>query len=270
MSSQTAATPELAVAIEAARRGGEIVMKYLRDGVEMRTKEAFNLVSDADVESEQAIAATIKAAFPDHVVIGEELHSGDTLAEHAWIVDPLDGTNNFAHSVPNFSVSIAYCHRGRPMAGVVYNPVYGDWYTAARGHGSRHNDRPIRVAPHERLDQSLVGVGFYYDRGKLMEGTLAAIADLFRQQIHGIRRFGSAALDLCSVACGQFGAFFEYQLSPWDYAAGILIVEEAGGQVTNCLGDPLVMKQSSILATNGTLHLAMLEHVAGHYRQAIG
>lgn len=263
------ATPELAVAIEAARRGGEIIRRYYHDGVEIRTKEAFNLVSDADVESEQAIAATIAEHFPGHVVLGEELHTGDALAEHAWIVDPLDGTNNFAHHVPHFAVSIAYCHRGRPQAGVVYNPLRDEWYTAARGHGAQFNDRAIQVAGFERLDQALVGVGFYYDRGQLMERTLAAIADLFRQQIHGIRRFGSAALDLCSVACGQFGAFFEFQLSPWDFAAGVLIVEEAGGTVTDCLGQPLTMTKSSILASNTRLHPAMLAQIAEHYRLAI-
>lgn len=259
---------ELEIAVDAARRGGEIVARYYRDGVEIRTKEAFNLVSDADVESEQIIAETIRAAFPGHVILGEELHSGDAQAEHAWIVDPLDGTNNFAHQVPQFAVSIAYCHHGRPMAGVVFNPVRDEWYTAARGHGAFFNGKPIHVSSHERLDQTLVGVGFYYDRGKLMERTLEAIGDLFRRQIHGIRRFGAAALDLCSVASGRFGAFFEYQLSPWDYAAGILIVEEAGGVVSDCVGNPLTMTQGSILATNGRLHTAMVEVVGPHYLAA--
>ena len=255
---------ELNVAKQAARAGGEIVARYFREGVTIRTKESYNLVSDADLESEQAIGRVIKQAFPDHEVLGEELHSADTEAEHLWIVDPLDGTNNFAHQIPHFAISVAYYRNGEPVCGVIYNPVRGDWYEAVRGEGAFHNGTPARVANHQRLDEALISVGFYYDRGAMMEATLAAVRDLFFKQIHGIRRFGTASLDLSQVGSGLFGAFFEYELSPWDFAAGRLFVEEAGGKVTTCEGEPLPIAKTTLLASNGDLHEAVLEVVREH------
>ena len=255
---------ELEVARDAARIGGEIVSRYFHDGFTLRSgngKESYNLVSDADVESEHAIAAAIKKVFPDHAILGEEAHKGDISAEHLWIVDPLDGTNNFAHGLPHFAVSVAYWHQGRPACGVVINPMRGDAYWATRGGGAFFNGQRIQVGEQTALNQVLVGVGFYYDRGIMMEATLASIGDLFRQQIHGIRRFGAAALDLCHVACGMYGAFFEYELSPWDFAAGVLIVEEAGGQLSTCRGEPLPLKKTGLLASNTRLHEAVLEIV---------
>ena len=149
---------------------------------------------------------------------------------------------------------------------MIYNPVRDDWHVAVRGQGAFFNGRRARVGGQTRLGEVMVGVGFYYDRGVMMESTLAAIGDLKRDhQIHGIRRFGAATLDLCMVALGQLGAYFEYTLSPWDFAAGRLFVEEAGGRVTTCLGDPLPLAKSSILATNGHLHDAMLDVVRPRY-----
>ena len=249
---------ELEVAREAARQGGEVVARYFRDGVTMRGKQSYNLVSDADVQAERTIVEVIREAYSDDAVLGEELHEADAGAARLWVVDPLDGTNNFAHRIPHFAVSIAYYEQGQPLAGVVYNPVRDDWYEATRGGGARCNGINVRVGNESRLDEVLVGVGFYYDRGAMMEATLAAIGELFRAQIHGIRRFGTASLDLCQVATGMFGAFFEYELSPWDFAAGRLFVEEAGGRVTTCAGDPLPLEKSSVLASNGRLHDAML------------
>jgi myo-inositol-1(or 4)-monophosphatase len=256
---------ELQVAREAARLGGEIVAGHYRRGVAVRSKAASELVTDADLESEQAIVALIRREFPAHAVLGEEQHAADVSAEHLWIVDPLDGTTNFAHQVPHFAVSVAYYRGGEPVCGVVWNPVRDDWYEAVRGGGATHNGRRVQVAAHARLDETLIGVGFYYDRGAMMEATLAAIRDLFRQNIHGIRRFGTAALDLCHVGCGLYGAFFEYQLSPWDFAAGRLFVEEAGGRVTTCRGERLPVEKSSVLASNGALHEAVLDVVRRHH-----
>ncbi len=256
---------ELQVAREAARLGGEIVAGHYRCGVAVRSKAASELVTDADLESEQAIVALIGREFPEHAVLGEEEHAADVSAEHLWIIDPLDGTTNFAHQVPHFAVSVAYYRGGEPVCGVVTNPVRDDWYEAVRGGGAMHNGKRVQVASHARLDETLIGVGFYYDRGAMMEATLAAIRDLFRQSIHGIRRFGTAALDLCHVGCGLYGAFFEYQLSPWDFAAGRLFVEEAGGRVTTCRGERLPLQKSSVLASNGTLHEAVLEVVRRHH-----
>lgn len=255
---------QLEIARRAARAGGEIIQRYFHEGVDIRSKQGASLVSDADVESEQAIARLIGEAFPGHAVLGEEEHAGDVSAEHLWIVDPLDGTSNFAHHIPHFSVSIAYYHDGEPQCGVIFNPIRDDWYEAVRGQGATHNGRAVHVSGKSQLSEVLIGVGFYYDRGAMMEATLAAIRDLFRAQIHGIRRFGTASLDLCHVGCGLYGAFFEYQLSPWDFAAGRLFVEEAGGRVTTCDGADLPIARSTVLASNGILHEAMLEITRRH------
>lgn len=255
----------LEIARTAAHAGGEIVRRYFHEGVTIRSKDAHNLVSDADVESEQMIVRIIQEAFPDHAILGEESHRDSVDSEHLWIVDPLDGTNNFAHDIPHFAVSIAYYRSGQPVCGVIYNPVREDSYEAVRGGGASLNGESVRVGTQQSLDEVIVGVGFYYDRGKTMEATLDAIRDIFRRQIHGIRRFGTASLDLCQVGSGLFGAFFEYELSPWDFAAGRLFVEEAGGRITDCLGGQLPLQVSSVLASNGTLHPAMLEIVGEHF-----
>ncbi len=258
-------TPEQTVAEEAARAGGAIAARYFRDGVAMRSKDVSNLVSDADVEAEHAIAAVIRRAFPSHAILGEEAHQGDATAEHLWVVDPIDGTNNFAHKIPHFAVSVAYYRAGAAQCGVVFNPVRDEWHTAARGQGAFHDGRPARVEEASRLDEVLVGVGFYYDRGAMMEATLAAVGDLKRAMIHGIRRFGTASLDLCMVGLGRYGAYFEYELSPWDFAAGRLFVEEAGGKVTTARGGPLPMAKTSILASNGAVHDEALAIVRAHH-----
>jgi myo-inositol-1(or 4)-monophosphatase len=255
----------LRAALAAAEAGARVVLHYFERGVEMHDKGNVELVSQADIESEQAIARVLTARFPDHAILGEEEQSGSLSAEHLWIVDPLDGTNNFAHRIPHFAVSVAYYANQVAQCGVVVNPVRGDWYWATRGGGAFHNGSPIKVSSHARLDQTMVGVGFYYDRDKMMEATLAAIGDFFRQQIHGVRRFGTAALDLCQTACGMFGVFFEYQLSPWDFAAGRLILEEAGGLITDGRGNPLPLAKTSLLASNTLLHPAALAIVAKHH-----
>lgn len=258
---------ELKVAREAARAGGNVLVGYFRQGIEMRTKQDCDFVSDADVESERAIIDVIRSSFPEHVILGEEDQGGaaetlDTNAESLWVIDPLDGTTNFAHDIPHFAVSIGYYENGEAVCGVVYNPAREDWFHAVRGEGAFANDTRVTVADYDSLSESLVGVGFYYDRGVMMEATLASIRDLFQQKIHGIRRFGTASLDLCQIGCGQFGAFFEYELSPWDFAAGRLFVKEAGGQVTNCRGSALPLAKSSVLASNGKLHDSVLQIVS--------
>ena len=246
---------------------GAVASRYFRDGVAMRSKDVANLVSDADVEAEHAIAAVIKRAFPSHAILGEEAYEGDVTAEHLWVVDPIDGTNNFAHQIPHFAVSVAYYHAGVAQCGVVYNPVREEWHTAAAGQGAYHDGQKlVRVDEATRLDEVIVGVGFYYDRGAMMEATLAAIGELKGvHKIHGIRRFGTASLDLCAVALGRYGAYFEYELSPWDFAAGRLFVEEAGGRVTTALGEPLPLARTSILASNGPLHDPMLAVTRAHH-----
>ena len=265
----------LAVARQAALDAGDVLMRYLREGVAMRSKVStggvpYDLVSDADVEAEQRIAETLRREFPGHALLGEEsLQEGAIDAEHLWVIDPLDGTNNFAHRLPHFAVSIAYYRGGMPQVGVIYNPARGDWYTAVAGQGAQFNGQSAVVAPATKLTEVLIGCGFYYDRGEMMRRTLAAIGELFEAHIHGIRRFGTASLDLCSVGCGQFGGYFEYQLSPWDFAAGRLFVEEAGGLVTDARGAPLPMGKTSIVASNGALHEQIVAITARHHPVAI-
>ncbi|MCA9179252.1 MAG: inositol monophosphatase [Planctomycetales bacterium] len=265
---------ELEVACAAATAGSEIVQAYFRSlaSAEVRPKgsesETHNLVTNADIEAEEAIAATIHAAYPDHAILGEEQHDGATDAEHLWIIDPLDGTTNFSHGIPHFGVSVAYYREGKAHTGVVVNPVGGGWHVAQRQHGAWRYDSGqwirCRVMDEQDLRRTLIGVGFYYDRGAMMRATLDAVEALFRKQIHGIRRFGTASLDLCMVADGQFGSFFEFYLSPWDFAAGQLLVTEAGGRVSTCEGSPLGVAPSSVLASNGHLHDEILEVVSKH------
>lgn len=252
----------LLVAAKAAMAGGEVILDYFERGVSMRSKAeeaSYNLVSDADVESERAIAALIQSEFPTHQILGEEECAGDINAEHLWIIDPLDGTNNFAHHIPHFAVCIGYYHRGEAVSAVVVNPVRGDWYYAHRGEGAFHNNQRLSVNTSSQLSEVMVGCGFYYDRGAMMRATLSAVEAFFEQQIHGIRRFGTAALDLCQVASGQYGAFFEYQLAAWDFGAARLILEQAGGTITDAKGAALQLQTSSILASNTHLHSQALE-----------
>lgn len=259
----------LSCATNAARLGGDILMRYLRDGVQMRHKgddKTYDLVSDADEESEVEIAKTIRAAFPDHELLGEEgLSDGDHTAEHLWVIDPLDGTNNYAHQIPHFAVSIAYYYLGQPIVGVIFNPARDDLFTAVKGKGARHNGQTIQMDRVESLHESLIGCGFYYDRGEMMRKTLSAIEEFFDADIHGIRRFGTASLDLCSVGMGYFGGFFEYQLAPWDFAAGRLFVEEAGGKVTDAKGEALPLTKTSMLASNAGLYDKMLAITRKHH-----
>lgn len=229
----------------------------------MRTKSAtIDLVSDADVNSERRIAEIIRNAFPTHEILGEEENSASADAEDLWVIDPLDGTTNFAHGIPHFAVSIGHYRNGVAQVGVVLNPVTGDLFTASRGAGAFHNGNPISVCDDSELGSVLIGTGFYYDRGAMMKETLEAMERLFRKQIRGIRRMGTASLDLAFVATGQFGGFFEYQLSPWDFAAGKLIVEEAGGRLTTSKGEQLPLATTSVVASNGKLHDSMLAEVA--------
>ncbi len=254
----------LDVAEAAARAGGDVLLGYFKEGISFRAKADCDLVSDADIESENTIRDVIRSSFPDHAIWGEESEAADPNAEHLWIVDPLDGTTNFAHDIPHFAVSVAYYSRGEPKCGVVWNPARSDLYTTSTGGGAFHNEERVNVSPCTRLDEVLIGVGFYYDRGAMMEATLRAISELFGNHIHGIRRFGTAALDLCQVGIGQFGGFFEYELSPWDFAAGRLFVEEAGGSVTTCAGANLPIAKSTVLASNGRLHQMLLDIVSRH------
>lgn len=257
----TSDSAHLPFAVDVAKTAGQVLMQYLEQGIQVSSKGGVDIVSDADLASEKAIVDAIRKTYPDHQILAEEGYAEQREAEHLWIVDPLDGTINYAHEIPHFAVSIAYYHQGEPVCGVIYNPARDDLYTAERGKGAFDNGAPVHVGQQESLPEVLVGVGFYYDRGAMMRDTLKSVETLFTKQIRGIRRFGTAALDLVQVGLGRYGAFFEYELSPWDFAAGRLFVEEAGGRITTCSGAPLPLEKTSVLASNGKLHQQVLDIV---------
>jgi myo-inositol-1(or 4)-monophosphatase len=260
--------PCLDVALSAAARGANSLRARFQTDVRVDMKGLANFVTEADLEAERCIVETIQSAFSHHAIISEESHSDRADSEKLWIIDPLDGTSNFMHGIPQFAVSIGYYESGQAVLGVVVNPISNDWYVAISGQGAWHNGVCQSVDPAERIDQAMIVAGFYYDRDRMMQATLDALGDFFRNNIHGMRRFGAAALDLCAVGCGQYGLFFEFKLHPWDFAAGQLFLSEAGGRATDCDGQPLPLhKPSSICATNGKLHAQSLKIISPHWQR---
>ena len=233
----------------AALAGGDVLLKYFGD-VSIHEKSTQNLVTQADFDSEALVVKMLSQRHPDHQVMREEGEStGSSSSEHLWIIDPLDGTNNYAHGIPQFCISIAYAYRGRVQVGVVFDPIRNEMFSAIRGQGALLNGQKISVTQTEQLTQSLVATGFFYERGEVMLKTLDAIRDLFLVNVRGVRRMGAAALDLTWVACGRMQGYFEYRLAPWDFAAGWLIVEEAGGVCRNSAGDELALDSKGVIAT---------------------
>lgn len=218
-----------------------------------------NLVTEADTMAEQYLSENLEKLVPDSLVLGEEGSSGeDRSAEKLWIIDPLDGTNNFAHTIPHFGVSVAYAELGIVKFGVVYDPSRDECFSASLGNGACLNNYPISVSAKETMQDSMIATGFYYDRGILMERTLLSIHRLFKANIRGIRRMGSAALDICWVACGRFEGYFEYQLSPWDFAAGQLILREAGGVFSDVDGVERGLFSKGTICSNGLIQNAFV------------
>ena len=244
-------------AVRAAYRGAEVLRARYGKLSSIEKKGPSDLVTDADFASETEIVATIRAAFPGHAIVAEESGIRGGAAEWRWLVDPLDGTVNYAHQVPFFAVSIACVQGDEGRLGVVLNPVSGELFTARSGGGARLNGQPIRVGPETRVSESLLATGFPYDLGpgfkRLAERFLRCL-----RAARGVRRLGSAALDLCFVACGRFAGYWEDGLQPWDSAAGILLAREAGGRVTDFSNRPAGAGAREVLATNGGIHLEML------------
>lgn len=263
--------PMLATALAAVAEGSIAIRKHFQQSVQIEAKGTSNFVTEADLDSEKRIANLIRESFPRHAIISEESHSDRADSEDLWIIDPLDGTSNFMHGIPHFAISLAYYHNGLPQVGIVFNPIREDMYVTVVGQGAWHNGVRQRVDGSQRLDEVVIACGFYYDRDRMMQATLDTLGDFFRKNVHGMRRFGAAALDLCNLGCGQYGLFFEYKLHPWDYAAGQLFVTEAGGLVTDCLNQPLPLgRSSSICATNGLIHAQSLEVIAPHWNRLTG
>lgn len=244
----------LQFALKAARRAGKIILDK-QGCAAVSEKATNNLVTEADIASQEMIVNLVREHFPGHGIVAEEQDlSACGSDENLWIIDPLDGTNNYAHLIPHYCVSLAYAFSGSVEVGVVYDPVREEMFTARRGRGAFLNGKPIEVSRAFSLDQAVVAVGFYYDRGRIMRKTLKSIEKLFDSNIQGIRRQGSAALDLCWVACGRFDAYFEYTLATWDFAAGMLIVTEAGGRCTDQAGKLLDLSSTGVTVSNGLIH----------------
>jgi len=245
------------VAIAAAYKAARVLKSRFGNVSQVRKKDAVEIVTEADTESEKEIIAAIQAKFPDHAILSEESGLQEGTDEYRWIIDPLDGTVNFAHNVPIFSISIALAHRGQPVLGIVLNPVDGELYSAVRGHGVQLNGRPIRVSSTQALSDSLLLTGFPYNIHEVFEPAMIRCGNCLKAS-QAVRRLGSAALDLCYVACGRFEAFWEQCLKPWDTAAGVLIAAEAGAQVTTFSNRPYLLGDAELLATNGHIHEEMI------------
>jgi myo-inositol-1(or 4)-monophosphatase len=251
----------LDVAIKAAREASIIVRADFERPKEISYKGEVDVVTETDRRSEAVIVGRLSKSFPDHAIVAEE---GSEVAaagtKYCWYVDPLDGTANFVHGYPCVSISIGLLKDGEPIAAVVMNPVTGELFTAMKGEGAYHNGKPIRVSSVKRLAESLVATGFPTDQRKKSRTNIDLYWE-FTLQSHGVRRDGSAALDLCSVACGRFDGFWEFGLKSWDTAAGILLVTEAGGVVTDMSGAPFHPGGPGLMASNGLVH-AEIQRVA--------
>jgi myo-inositol-1(or 4)-monophosphatase len=258
----------LAVGVEAALAAGRLQRQYFRGHLSIKKKGLIDLVTEADVAVEQEIRARLAAHFPSHTVLGEEAAQSapNGTSPYRWIVDPIDGTTNFAHGVALFCVSIALEIDGRVEVGVIYEPIGDELFTAERGEGARLNGTRIHVTQETELIDSLLVTGFPYTADDARREQLAIFGD-FLAQSRAVRRLGSAALDLSYVAAGRFDGFWEQSLHPWDVAAGALLVEEAGGRVTNFAGEAFDVFGRQIVASNGAVHDRLLYVLDGARRR---
>jgi myo-inositol-1(or 4)-monophosphatase len=249
----------LATAVEGALACGRIHRQYFRSGLEVHKKGRIDLVTAADLASEDAFRTLIAQRFPTDVVIGEEAAPAPALLDRPvqWIIDPVDGTTNFAHGLALFSVSIALRVNGTLQVGVIYDPIGEELFTAERGFGARLNGQPLRVSRASELVDGVLCTGFPYTVREERRRQVDVFA-AFLDEARAVRRLGSAALDLAYVAAGRLDGFWEERLHPWDMAAGVLLVEEAGGMVTDMDGGPLDLFAGHVVATNGLLHDRML------------
>lgn len=253
-------------AINVARDAGGILVDRLGRALQVSNKGDIDLVTEADLASERLIIERIRSHYPRHSILAEESgasdnSSGNTTSEWKWIIDPLDGTTNYAHGYPCFCISIGLERAGKLELGVVYDPMRNEMFAAERGQGATLNERPVRVSAVDELNQAMLCTGFPYNVRERPD--FARDFSNFTMRAQAVRRDGSAALDLAYVACGRFDGFWEDGLNPWDLAAGVLLIEEAGGRVSDFQGAPLDIYSPRILASNGLVHQSMMAVIHG-------
>lgn len=245
-------------ALEASKKGGDILKSYYNRAIKINFKGKIDPVTIADVKSQKAIISYLKKKFPSHSFLAEETADNKPCGDYCWIIDPLDGTVNFVHGVPLFCVSIALSHNGTMVSGVVHSPVLGETFVAQRDSGAWLNGKRISVSSQKSLVRSLAITGFPYSVYKNPQKHADVFAKVL-SKVQGVRRFGSAAIDLAYVSSGRCEAFWEEELKPWDVAAGSLLISEAGGRITDFKGGDNYIFGGTMLASNGAVHKKMLE-----------
>ena len=248
------------IACEAAHHAGTILKNQYGKQKEILYKSRIDLVTDVDIKSEKAILTLIKSRYPGHDIITEESNPELQDSDFRWIIDPLDGTVNYAHNYPFIAVSIALEINGVTEIGIVYNPIMDEFFTAQKGNGAFLNNRPLSVSETDELGKSFLATGFPYDIRENPYNNLAHFNHLIKRA-QALRRDGSAALNLCHTAMGRFDGYWELTIAPWDIAAGALITQEAGGTVTNLRGEPLSIYDRQIVATNGKIHTQLVKEI---------
>jgi myo-inositol-1(or 4)-monophosphatase len=258
--------PMLTIAVKAARRAGQIINRASFDVGHLRvaTKQQNDFVTEVDRAAEAAIIDVLHDAYPSHSILAEESGaSGDEKSEYQWIIDPLDGTTNFIHGFPQYAVSIGLTHKGVLAHGVVYDPGRNELFVASKGSGAYLNDKRIRVSKHDKLDAALIGTGFPYRMFEHVDAYMAIFREL-TQKTAGLRRPGAASLDLAYVAAGRLDGFWEFGLSPWDMAAGALLIAEAGGLVGDLAGESDYLNTGNIIAGTPKVFSQLLQTIASH------
>ena len=251
--------PMLNIAVRAARKAGSVINRAaLAGGLNVRSKRAKDYVTQVDQAAEQAIIDIVKKAYPDHGFLAEESGASASDAEYIWVIDPIDGTTNFIHGFPQYCTSIGIQQRGVLTHAVVYDPIANELFTASKGRGAFLNDRRIRVTPLAKLGEALIGTGFPFKEVSRLDLYMRQLGTMMKT-CSGVRRAGAAALDLAYVACGRLDGFWELGLSPWDMAAGALLIQEAGGLVGDLKGDQTYLESGDIVAATPKIFPTLLE-----------
>lgn len=257
--------PMLNIAVRAARAAGNQILRYVDrvDAVRVSVKQRNDFVSEVDQLAEQEIIRVLRKAYPGHAILGEESGAQTGSDDYTWIIDPLDGTTNFLHGFPQFAVSVAVQHRGQIEQGVIYDPLRNELFTATRGSGAQLNDRRLRITRKEGLEGALLGTGFPFRDARYLDAYLAMFRELLPPTA-GIRRAGSAALDLAYVAAARLDGFWEIGLKPWDMAAGVLMIQEAGGTVSDFAGGKAYLDSGNVTAGAPKVHAQILKAIRPH------